>query len=251
MSQYSNEEIVQVTGTVLVDGSATTQPVSGTVAISTMPEVEIKNDTGNPVPISAASLPLPTGASTAANQTTANSSLSSIDGKTPPLGQATMANSSPVVIASNQSAVPVSGTVTANAGTGNFTVVQPTGTNLHTVVDSITGSVAVTGPLTDTQLRATPVPVSFSSGATTPTVTSVSVGTSTTTLAAANSARQKLIIFNESGTLFVKLGTAASGSDYTYRLTANTLLEIDFAQTAAVTAIKASGTSNVQVTSLA
>ena len=31
---------------------------------------------------------------------------------------------------------PVSGTVTANAGTGNFTVVQATGTNLHTVCDS-------------------------------------------------------------------------------------------------------------------
>lgn len=37
---------------------------------------------------------------------------------------------------------PVSGTVTANAGTGNFTVVQATGTNLHTVVDS--GSIAAT-----------------------------------------------------------------------------------------------------------
>lgn len=207
MSQYSNEEIVQVTGTVLTDGSATTQPVS------------------------AVSLPLPTGASTAANQTTANASLSSIDGKTPALGQATMANSSPVVIASNQSAVPVSGPLTD--------------TQLRA------SPVPVSGPLTDTQLRATPVPVSFSSAATTPTVTSVSVGTSAVTLAAANSARQKLIIFNESGTLFVKLGAAASGSDYTYRLTANTLLEIDFAQTAAVTAIKASGTSNVQVTSLA
>jgi hypothetical protein len=31
---------------------------------------------------------------------------------------------------------PVSGTVTANAGTGNFTVVQATGTNLHIVCDS-------------------------------------------------------------------------------------------------------------------
>lgn len=43
----------------------------------------------------------------------------------------------------------VSGTVTANAGTGNFTVVQPTGSNLHVVVDSaptttVTGTVAAT-----------------------------------------------------------------------------------------------------------
>lgn len=36
----------------------------------------------------------------------------------------------------------ISGTVTANAGTGNFTVVQPTGTNLHTVVDS--GTISAT-----------------------------------------------------------------------------------------------------------
>src|SRR3974390_3330925 len=37
-------------------------------------------------------------------------------------GQAAMAASLPVAIANNQSAVPVSGTVTANAGTGNFNV---------------------------------------------------------------------------------------------------------------------------------
>lgn len=56
---------------------------------------------------------LPTGASTSALQTTGNTSLSSIDTKTPALGQAAMASSTPVVIASNQSAVPVSGTLTA------------------------------------------------------------------------------------------------------------------------------------------
>ncbi len=38
------------------------------------------------------------------------------------LGQATMASSLPVVVASNQTAIPVSGTVTANAGTGTLAV---------------------------------------------------------------------------------------------------------------------------------
>ena len=38
-------------------------------------------------PVSAASLPLPAGASTAANQSTGNTSLASIDGKTPALGR--------------------------------------------------------------------------------------------------------------------------------------------------------------------
>ena len=73
----------------------------------------------NPVPISAAALPLPTGAATSALQTTGNTSLGNIDTKTPALGQALMAASVPVAIASNQSAVPVSGTVTANIGTTN------------------------------------------------------------------------------------------------------------------------------------
>ena len=40
--------------------------------------------------------------------------------KTPSFGQAAMAASVPVAIASNQSAVPVSGTVTANIGTGSL-----------------------------------------------------------------------------------------------------------------------------------
>lgn len=136
---------------------------------------------------------LPTGAATSANQTTEIASLASIDSKLSTLGQKTSAASVPVVIASDQSPVAVTGTittspnvnihdaagnnltsqingsqraldvginvagiqidprqiraltaadvVTANAGTGNFTVVQPTGTNLHTVVDS--GSIAV------------------------------------------------------------------------------------------------------------
>lgn len=52
---------------------------------------------------------------------------------------------------------PVS--LTSTTVTGNVTVVQPTGTNLHVVVDSAP-TTAVTGPLTDVQLRATPVPIS-------------------------------------------------------------------------------------------
>jgi hypothetical protein len=47
------------------------------------------------------------GGATAAKQDMGNTSLASIDGKTPVLGQAAMASSEPVVIASNQSPVPV------------------------------------------------------------------------------------------------------------------------------------------------
>lgn len=53
-------------------------------------------------PISAVALPLPTGASTSALQTTGNTSLSSIDTKTPALGQALAAASTPVVLTAAQ-----------------------------------------------------------------------------------------------------------------------------------------------------
>lgn len=84
-------------------------------------------------PVSVASLPLPAGAATAANQTSEISAINAItaqldvdlstrasevtlnalNSKFSTLGQKTMGNSVPVVIASDQSAIPISGTVTA------------------------------------------------------------------------------------------------------------------------------------------
>lgn len=77
--------------TIASDQSAV--PVSGTFYQATQP-------------VSAASLPLPSGAAT-------ESTLSTMNGKVPSLGQAVMASSTPVVIASNQSAIPVSGSFSA------------------------------------------------------------------------------------------------------------------------------------------
>lgn len=144
----------------LVDASGTTQPISGTVtvtqatgtnlhavidtsALPTGASTEAKQDTGNtslssidgktpalvsgrvPVdgsgvtqPISASSLPLPTGAATEAT-------LSSIDGKMNSLGQKTMANSMPVVISSDQSAVATKAPVnTTGSGSGSGATVS-------------------------------------------------------------------------------------------------------------------------------
>lgn len=60
---------------------------------------------------------LPTGAATSALQTTGNTSLSSIDGKLNSLGQKVSTGSVPVVIASDQSTLNISGSFT-NAGLG-------------------------------------------------------------------------------------------------------------------------------------
>lgn len=135
--------------------------------------------------------------------------------------------------------VPVSGSVT----TGGLTDTQLRAT-----------AVPVSGPLTDTQLRATPVPISgtvtVGAPTTLATVTSVAVtNAAAATLSASNAAKKRVVVFNEAGTLYVKLGTAASDTSYTYRLTANTSLEIE-EYAGIVTARKASGTTNVLVTEI-
>lgn len=86
------------TGTMAVSGPltdveirATPLPVSGTVTANA--------GTGT-MAVSAAALPLPSGAAT-------ETTLSQIDTKIPALGQAVMASSQPVTIASNQSVLPV------------------------------------------------------------------------------------------------------------------------------------------------
>ena len=82
----------------------------------------IGNLVPNPQPVSGtvtANVGTTGGASTLAEQQSQTTKLTSLDTKTPALGQGTMAASVPVTIASNQTAVPISGSVTA---TGNRAV---------------------------------------------------------------------------------------------------------------------------------
>lgn len=95
-------------------------PISGTVTVT---------DGAGAVNVIVDSSALPSGAATSALQ----------DGIVKDgAGDTTQANVSSGRLHVDGSGVtqPISGTVTANAGTGNFTVVQGTGTNLHVVCDS-------------------------------------------------------------------------------------------------------------------
>lgn len=104
------------------------------------------------------------------------------DGLSVPIvaGQQTMAASLPVVIASNQSAVAVSGPLTdtqlratAVPVSGTVTASGPlTDTQLRATPVPVSGTVTASGPLTDTQLRATAVPIS---GTVTATVTGATI----------------------------------------------------------------------------
>ncbi len=90
-----------------------TSPISVTGPLT---NVELR---ASPVPISASSLPLPTGAATSANQAseltkldTIHSDLASIDGKIPSQGQKVSAQSLPVVIASDQTVISTTDSAT-------------------------------------------------------------------------------------------------------------------------------------------
>lgn len=128
--------------------------------------VEITNDSGAAIPVSATALPLPTGAATQAT-------LASVDGKLPALD------------------------------TGRVPVILPAGG----------------GGLTDSELRASAVPV-IQSGATTGTPANVAASAASVVLLAANAARKGAVIYNDStATLYVLLAaSAASPSAFTEQL---------------------------------
>lgn len=115
-----------VGGRLSVDVGASALPTgAATAALQTQPGVDIGDvtvnngagaaavnvqDGGNSITVDAASLPLPTGAATEATLATRLAD-ATFTGRINTQGQKAMATSTPVVIASDQSAVPVSGTV--------------------------------------------------------------------------------------------------------------------------------------------
>lgn len=96
-------------------------------------------------PISATSLPLPTGASTAAKQPTLGTAGTASTDVITVQGIASM---TALKVDGSATTQPVSGTITANAGTGNFTVVQATASNLNANVSgTITANIGTTNGL--------------------------------------------------------------------------------------------------------
>lgn len=156
--------------------------------------VSLASDPAMPYHVIVDSSALPLGASTEAKQDDQiviegdiQTAVESIDSKTPVLGQAAMAASVPVVIASDQSALAVTGPLTdaelrASAvpisaaalplPTGAATSANQSTANasLSSIDAKLSGTLAVSGPLTDTELRASPVPISGTVTASNPSV---------------------------------------------------------------------------------
>lgn len=159
-------------GALRIDGSAVTQPIS------------------------AASLPLPTGAATSALQTSGNATLTAISGQLPPaLG--------PQTTAASLSIVPATG-----------------------------ATFAVT---------------SASSATATP--TSVSITTSSQTLLASNSSRKGAIIYNDGlAILYVGCFTTSSVTSFTYKLQPGSAANIDFSYTGVISGIGSAALGSARVT---
>jgi hypothetical protein len=143
--------------------------------------------------------------------------LGDIDGVS---GQETMANSLPVVIASDQSAVPISddgGSITVD---GTVAATQSGTWNIN----NITGTVSLpTGAATETTLQQ----IADSTTASTASISNVVATTSSTQILAANAERKLAIFVNDADQpCLVKFGETASSSSFTYKLLAGDILEL-------------------------
>lgn len=168
-------------------------------------------------------------------------------------GQATMTNSLPVVLASDQASVPVAATLSAETvkviGTVNVAsaqsiaatqsgtwTVQP-GNSANTTAWKVDGS-AVTQP--SKELRAA-----------TSTRTDVASSSSTVTVLALNANRLGATIYNDSTqNVYLKFGTTATASDFTIMLYAAQYFELPFGYTGRVDGIWVSANGNARVTEL-
>lgn len=197
------------------------------------------------------------------------------------VGQNTMANSLPVVIASNQSAIPITdnagsitvdGTVAATqSGTWNITNISgtvslPTGAATESTLSTLNGKVTAcnTGAVTistalpagnnnigDVDIASLPsvVAATYSTSA----VTSVSSAATNTSILASNANRRMAIMVNDSDkNAYVKLGATASTTSFSYKLTPGQTLELPMpVYTGAIDAIwETSPTGSMRVTEI-
>lgn len=205
-------------------------------------------------------------------------SIGDIDGV---IGQETMANSLPVVIASDQSAIPITdnsgsitvdGTVAATqSGTWNInnitgTVSLPTGAATESTLSTLNGKVTACNTGSVTISSALPagtnnignvdvatLPAVVAATYSTSAVTSVTSAATSTSILASNANRRMAIMVNDSDkNAYVKLGATASTTSFSYKLTPGQTLELPMpVYTGAIDAIWDAGpTGSMRVTEI-
>lgn len=278
-------------GDIVVAGSVTTAAPSytnGTNAAMSLTLTGLLRVDGSGVtqPISASALPLPTGAATEA--TLAKLTLaqgSTTSGQSGPLMLAAVTTAAPSYTTAQSSALSltlagalrVDGSASTQPVSGTVTVVQPTGTNLHVVVDSsalpsgaATSALQTAGNATLTtisgqlpaalgpQASAASLSIVPATGAvfatapaasTTGTITSVAGSASTGVLLASNSSRKGATLYNDSLTiLYVAMAATASTTAFTYKLQPGSGIEVAFNYTGVISGISSAALGSTRIT---
>ena len=244
-----------------VDGSAVTQPVS------------------------VVSLPLPTGAATSAKQDTGNTSVASIDTKTPALGQALAAASVPVILPS--ATITTLTPPAAITGFATETTLAAASAKLPATLGQTTKAASLSVALASNQDA---LPITDNAGsltvdnagtfavqaaqsgtwtvqpgntanstawlvkgirAATPTQTSVTASATSVSILASNSSRLGAAVYNDStAILYLKLGATASTTSFTVAMAASSYYEVPFQYTGAIDGIWASATGSARITEI-
>lgn len=181
------------------DVTAVNSTAKGELYVKHVDAIPVTDNDGS-LTIDATSLPLPTGASTAAKQ--------------PALGTAGTASADVITI----------------QGIASMTAVK---------VDGSAVTQPVSGTVTSTPEKASSV-----------TIARVATSTTNATLLSSNSSRKKAVIVNDSNSiLYVKYGTTATATSYTYKLQSDDTLE-ETNYTGRIDGILDTGTGNAQTTDI-
>ena len=209
-------------GALRVDASATTQPISGTVTANAgtgtftvsgtvTGNQGTPNTTANAWPI----------------KVTDGTNVGSLENTTP-----TGTEYGLIVRNIPSGTQTISGTVTANAGTGNFTVTQVTAANLNAAIVGTGVAGTPAGGVLTIQGDTGGTPINVSSANTksaTSTVTSVSASATSVVVLASNTSRLGATVYNNSSSLaYLKLGTTASTASFTIKLFPYCYWEVPF-----------------------
>lgn len=288
LTQTFNQD---ASGDIVVAGSVTTAAPSYTTGTNNALSLTLTgllrvDGSGVTQPISASTLPLPTGAATEASLvklTLAQGSTTS--GQTGALILGAVTTAAPTYTTGQSSALSLTtaGALRVDASgstqpvSGTVTVVQPTGTNLHVVVDSsalpsgaatsanqateIASLASIDGKLpaalgpqsTAGSLSIVPATGAVfavtSASSTTGTISSVAASASTGVLLASNTSRRGATIYNDGlSQLFVACAATASTTAFTYKLQAGSAVSIDYNYTGVISGIWAAALGSARIT---
>lgn len=250
LNQTFNQDSVGDIGTAAAVSTSAPTYTSGTTSPLSLTTVGNLRVDGSSVtqPVSASSLPLPTGASTSALQTTTNTTLTAISGQLPTtLGAHLTAASLAVSIASDQ-VVPISATA----------LPLPTGAATSALQTQLSGQIPTTlGQKTSSASLAVVIAsdqsaVSVSTvAATTPALTSVSGSVASVSILASNTSRKSFIVTNDStAILYLAYGATASTTAYSVKMYPNACYISDFVYTGALSAIWSAAAGSARITEL-